>query len=194
MFMPERWETDSPLRRSAAIPGRLERKTKPQLAIGQIGRLLDAGLPAKWAAYDEVYGRSGELRRFCESRGLAYVAVIPRDFRITVPSGTVIKAEDAAGDAVFERRSCGNGAKGPRLADWALTRHRQPAAPPAHPPPALPPGQPGLLPVLVPAGHPGDHDVFHHHRRPQVASSSKRSRPGRTHSAGTSPRCAPGYC
>ena len=126
VFMPERWETDWPRRRAAAIPGKLERKTKPQLAIGQIGRLLDAGLPAKWAAYDEVYGRSGELRRFCESRGLAYVAVIPRDFRITVPSGTVIKAEDAAGDAVFERRSCGNGAKGPRLADWALTATASP--------------------------------------------------------------------
>jgi hypothetical protein len=56
-----------------------------------------------------LHGRSGELRRFCESRNLAYVAVIPRDFRVTLPSGTVIKAEDAARDAVFERRSCGNG-------------------------------------------------------------------------------------
>ena len=102
------------------IPAKLERKTKPQLAIGQIGRLLDAGLPAKWAAYDEVYGRSGELRRFCESRDLAYVAVIPRDFRVTLPSGAVVRADQAAGNAVFERRSCGNGAKGPRLADWAL--------------------------------------------------------------------------
>ena len=77
-------------------------------------------MPARWAAYDEVYGRSGKMRRFCESRGLAYVAVIPRDFRITVPSGTVIKAEDGARDAVFEQRSCGNGSKGPRFADWAL--------------------------------------------------------------------------
>ncbi len=120
VFMPQRWEKDWRRRRAARIPGKLERKTKPQLAIGQLERLLDAGLPAKWAAYDEVYGRSGELRRFCESRGLPYVAVIPRDFRITLPSGAVIKAGDAAGDAVFERRSCGNGAKGPRFADWAL--------------------------------------------------------------------------
>jgi len=120
VFMPRRWEKDWQRRRAARIPDKVERKTKPQLAIAQLERLLGAGLPAKWAAYDEVYGRSGELRRFCESRNLAYVAVIPRDFRITVPSGTVIKAEDAARDAVFERRSCGNGAKGPRLADWAL--------------------------------------------------------------------------
>jgi SRSO17 transposase len=126
VFMPQRWEKDWRRRRAARIPGKLERKTKPQLAIAQLERLLDAGLPAKWAAYDEVYGRSGELRRFCQSRGLAYVAVIPRDFRITVPSGAVIKAEDAVTDAVFERRSCGNGAKGPRYADWALAATSSP--------------------------------------------------------------------
>jgi hypothetical protein len=120
VFMPQRWEKDWPRRRAAAIPGKLERKTKPQLAIAQIGRLLDAGLPVRWAAYAEVYGRSGELRRFCQSRGLAYVAVIPRDFRITLPSGAVIRADQVVKDAVFERRSCGHGSKGPRIADWAL--------------------------------------------------------------------------
>jgi SRSO17 transposase len=126
VFMPGRWEKDWQRRRAAGIPGKLERKTKPQLAIGQLERLLDAGLPAKWAAYDEVYGRSGELRRFCESRDLAYVAVIPRDFRVTLPSGAVVRADEATGNAAFERRSCGNGAKGPRFADWALTATTSP--------------------------------------------------------------------
>ncbi len=120
VFMPERWEKDRRRRRAARIPDKLERKTKPQLAIDQIGCLLAAGLPARWAAFDEVYGRSGALRRFCESRGLAYVAVVPRDFRITLPSGAVTRAGDTVRDAVFEQRSCGNGSKGPRLADWAL--------------------------------------------------------------------------
>ena len=126
MFMPGRWEKDRQRRRAAGIPGKLERKTKPQLAIGQLERLLDAGLPAQWAAYDEVYGRSGELRRFCESRNLAYVAVIPRDFRVTLPSGAVVRADEAIGNAAFERRSCGNGSKGPRFADWALTATSSP--------------------------------------------------------------------
>src|SRR5260370_42058582 len=62
----------------------------------------------------------------CEAAGLAYVAVIPRDFRIVLPSGAVIKAADAVKDAVFERRSCGNGSKGPRLADWALAATASP--------------------------------------------------------------------
>ena len=46
VFMPQRWEKDWRRRRAARIPGKLERKTKPQLAIGQLERLLDAGLPA----------------------------------------------------------------------------------------------------------------------------------------------------
>jgi SRSO17 transposase len=126
MFMPRRWEKDLARRRAAGIPAGLGRKTKPQLAEDQLERLLKAGLPARWAAFDEVYGRSSALRRGCEAAGLAYVAVIPRDFRITVPSGTVIKAEDALKDAVFERRSCGNGSKGPRYADWALAATASP--------------------------------------------------------------------
>jgi len=46
VFVPGRWEKDWRRRRAARIPGKLERKTKPQLAIDQIGRLLAAGLPA----------------------------------------------------------------------------------------------------------------------------------------------------
>ena len=120
VFMPGRWEKDWQRRRAARIPRGLGHTTKPQLAIGQLNRLLDAGLPAKWAAYDEVYGRSSELRRFCESRNLAYVAVVPCDFRVTLPSRAVIRAGEAVRDAAFELRSCGNGSKGPRFADWAL--------------------------------------------------------------------------
>ncbi len=126
VFMPGRWDKDLARRRAAGIPRGLERKTKPQLAAGQLERLLKAGLPARWAAFDEVYGRSSALRGACEAAGLPYVAVIPRDFRITLPSGTVIKAADAVKDAVFERRSCGNGPKGPRLADWALAATASP--------------------------------------------------------------------
>jgi SRSO17 transposase len=126
VFMPGRWEADLPRRRAAGIPAGLDRKTKPQLAEDQLERLLKAGLPARWAAFDEVYGRSSALRGGCEAAGLAYVAVIPRDFRITLPSGAVITAGGAVSDAVFERRSCGTGSKGPRYADWALAATASP--------------------------------------------------------------------
>jgi hypothetical protein len=45
---------------------------------------------------------------------------------LTTPAGTVIRADQAIPDAVFERRSCGNGSKGPRYSDWALTATADP--------------------------------------------------------------------
>ena len=164
------------------IPSGLGHQAKPQLAIAQLKRLLGAGLPVKWAAYDEVYGRSSELRRFCESRNLAYVAVVPCDFRVTLPSGAVIRADQAVKNAVFERRSCGNGSKGPPVRGLGAAGHRPPAALPAHPPPAVPPGRPDLLPVLGGGRHPGDDDISRRHRRTRVAGGrnvqDRERRPG----------------
>ena len=36
------------------------------------------------------------------------------------------RADQAIADAVFERRSCGDGSKGPRYSDWALTATADP--------------------------------------------------------------------
>ena len=121
VYMPERWATDADRRRAARIPGGLQTAAKPELAIAQVLRLVRSGLPIGWVAFDEVYGRSGKLRQTCEEAGLAYAGIIPCDFRVTLPSGAVIRADQAVKDAVFERRSCGTGSKGPRLSDWALT-------------------------------------------------------------------------
>jgi SRSO17 transposase len=121
VYMPERWARDLPRRRAAGIPGNLQFATKPQLAMKQLDRLTAAGLPARWVAFDEVYGRSEELRKKAAKAGLAYVAIIPCDYQVTTPAGTTIRADEAVKDAIFERRSCGNGAKGPRYSDWAMT-------------------------------------------------------------------------
>jgi SRSO17 transposase len=121
VYMPERWAQDLPRRAAAGIPAGLEFATKPQLAMNQLERLLAAGLPARWIAFDEVYGRSEKLRKQAAKAGLSYVAIIPCDYQVTLPSGTAIRADEAVKDAVFERRSCGNGSKGPRYSDWALT-------------------------------------------------------------------------
>src|SRR6266702_4097421 len=121
VYMPDRWAGDLARRRAAGIGDDLEFATKPQLAMNQLDRLTAAGLPARWVAFDEVYGRSEKLRKKAAKAGLAYVAIIPRDYQVTLPSGTAIRADQAVKDAVFERRSCGNGSKGPRYSDWAMT-------------------------------------------------------------------------
>jgi SRSO17 transposase len=65
VYMPRRWADDLPRRRAAGIPDDLAFATKPDLAIGQVQRLRAAGLALMWAAFDEVYGRSGKLRKAC---------------------------------------------------------------------------------------------------------------------------------
>ena len=121
VYLPQRWARDLPRRRAAGVPDDLTFATKPQLAMNQLDRLTAAELPVRWAAFDEVYGRSEALRKKAARAGLAYVAIIPCDYQLTLPSGAAIRADQAVDHAVFERRSCGNGSKGPRYSDWAMT-------------------------------------------------------------------------
>jgi SRSO17 transposase len=120
VYAPKRWVQDEQRRRRAGVPPELVMKTKPQLAIDQLARLLACGLPICWVAFDEVYGRSSALRRACEDADLPYVAIVPCDFQFTTPAGTVLRADAAIAGAVFERRSAGTGSKGRRYSDWAL--------------------------------------------------------------------------
>src|SRR5207237_4949595 len=83
-----------------------------------------AGLPARWVAAGEVCGRSGGLRRACEQAGLAYVLIIPCDHQVITAAGAVTRADQAAADAVFERRSCGTGVQGPPDQRLGADRHR----------------------------------------------------------------------
>src|SRR5258707_12041978 len=85
VYMPERWAKDLPRRRAAGIPDDLQFATKPELAIGQLERLAAVGLPARWAAADEVYGRSGRFRGACEKARVAYAGSIPSDYQGPTP-------------------------------------------------------------------------------------------------------------
>ena len=167
VYMPECWAKDPQRRAEARIPGKLTFATKPELAAEQAKRLIQAGVRVMWAAADEVYGRSGEFRAALRALSLAYVVIIPCDYRVALAKDKVIRADQAIPGAAFERRSCGNGTKGPRYGDWAH-RHRGPAGAPADPPPPGPGQEPvHLLSLLGPGRPPGHHDVFHHHQSPR---------------------------
>jgi SRSO17 transposase len=120
VYMPECWAKDPQRRAEARIPGKLKFATKPELAAEQAKRLIKAGVRVMWAAADEVYGRSGEFRAALRALSLAYVVIIPCDYRVTLAKDKVIRADEAISEAVFELRSCGNGTKGPRYGGWAL--------------------------------------------------------------------------
>ena len=90
-------------------------------------QLAAAGMRFLWVAADEVYGRSREFRDACRALKLAYVVIIPCDCQVTFAAGTAaIHADQAVSGAVFERRSCGDGTKGPRYSDWAMLATEDP--------------------------------------------------------------------
>jgi SRSO17 transposase len=120
VYLPQRWADDDTRRAAAGIPDTLTFQTKPQLATEQVKRLAASGLPVGWAAFDEVYGRSEQLRKTVAGLGRAYVAIIPCTYQVGLPSGTTTTAAQTLTEARFERRSCGNGTTGPRYSDWAM--------------------------------------------------------------------------
>jgi SRSO17 transposase len=96
-----------------------------------IGRALDAGTPAAWAAADEVYGQDPQLRAELARRGLGYVLAVAGTCRIITGIGPRPAAELARRlpARAWQRISAGPGAKGPRWYDWALIDTTDPAVP-----------------------------------------------------------------
>jgi SRSO17 transposase len=122
LYMPEEtWAKDPQRRKKAGIPGGLAFATKPQIAIAQVRRLVSLGIRIFWVAADEVYGRSSQFRDACRVQGLSYVVIIPCDYKVALAKNAdPVRADTALARAVFEQRSAGNGAKGPRYSGWAL--------------------------------------------------------------------------
>ncbi len=55
LYLPRSWTADPARCAAAGIPAGTVFATKPKLARRMIARALDAGIPAAWAAGDEVW-------------------------------------------------------------------------------------------------------------------------------------------
>ena len=130
LYLPKSW-TDNPRRlRGAGVPEDVEFATKPALAQTMITDVLDAGVPARWVAGDEVYGADSKLRKALHERGIGYVLAIAKSHQITTGIGDR-RAIDLAvrlPARSWQRLSAGLGAKGERWYDWALVETTDPAA------------------------------------------------------------------
>jgi SRSO17 transposase len=122
LYLPKSWTGDRTRCREAAVPDEVEFATKTVLAQAMLARALDAGIPATWATADEAYGKDHKFRTWLESRRISYVLAVACNQTIPATAGTSradVLAAQAPEDA-WKRRSCGDGAKGPRLFDWAV--------------------------------------------------------------------------
>ena len=127
LYLPEPWTGDRDRCRAAGVPDEVGFATKPRLGLGMLERALAAGLPCAWVAADSGYGRDPGLRAWLHAGRLRYVLAVPVDLPLSGPPGKarqpkVHKAGDLLHYAVvrdrWERRSCGEGAKGRRFYDW----------------------------------------------------------------------------
>ena len=127
LYLPEGWAGDRARRAEAGIPEEVAFATKPKLGLAMLERARAAGLPFAWVTGDSVYGADPALRRWLQARGLGYILAVTKAQRL----GLARVEDRAAGlpSTAWQRLSAGDGAKGPRLYDWAYLPYGSDAAP-----------------------------------------------------------------
>ena len=123
LYLPKKWAEEGRERcRAAGIGDGVPFATKPRLAREMFARAVKAGVPFRWAAGDEVYGASPELREWLEGQKKGYVLAVACNAAVETKAGPK-RAGDLAAlvpQGAWQRISCADGSKGPRLYDWAL--------------------------------------------------------------------------
>jgi SRSO17 transposase len=132
---PKEWAAEAGRRVEAHVPVEVEFATKPKLAQQMLERAVNAGVPAGWVSADEVYGGDARLRAWLEQQDLGYVLAVKATQRLWAASEHG-PAEVGACTLVprlparaWRRLSAGDGAKGPRVYDWARVALLRPGWP-----------------------------------------------------------------
>ena len=103
-------------------------RTKGQLAQPMLGRALESGVPFGWFTGDEVYGSDRKLRLWLERQDVPHVLAIKRNDKLwaLTERGPLQVRADRLASQVDEGNwiRCGDGAKGPRVYDWAAVEIR----------------------------------------------------------------------
>ena len=135
LYLPAEWASDPARRAEAHVPEQVGFATKPQLAQQLLARALDAGVPAGWVTADEVYGGDARLRAWLEQQDLAYVLAVKATQPLWAASAqgpSELPARELVAGLparAWRRRSAGDGAKGPRIYDWARVALTRPGWP-----------------------------------------------------------------
>ena len=125
LYLPQVWAEDLERRREAGVPEGVSFRTKPQLAQLMLERAVESGVPFGWVAGDEVYGNDRNLRLWLEREDVPHVLAVKRSeklWALTDRGPRQVRADRLASgveECAWVRCSAGDGAKGPRVYDWA---------------------------------------------------------------------------
>lgn len=128
LYLPESWCADRARCDEAGVPHDVTFATKPKLAMTMLARAFEGGLKPRYVLADEVYGSDGKFRRFLEDRGQPYVAAVTARQRLWVQleQKRVDEIARTTPRKAWFRLSVADGAKGPRVYDWAAARFGEP--------------------------------------------------------------------
>ena len=145
LFLPEGWTDDARRMERARVPKeRQAARTKPEIAIEEIDRVMAAGVRFGCVLADAGYGASGPFRQALSERGLQWAVglsrrqnVYPADTGLAfpqartgrrrkyhVPDRTAVSAELMLADAEWQMISWRRGTKGKLTCQFAACRVR----------------------------------------------------------------------
>src|SRR5881227_3060656 len=151
LFLPDSWTNDRVRLRRASVPAEYRTaRTKPEMALAEIDRILAAGVRFGCVLADAGYGLSAPFRQGLTARKLTWAVGIPRHLKVYpadvrmiwpvagrgrprqrhVPDVLSIPAKDMLADAHWRTISWRTGTKGKLKARFAAVRVRVADGPP----------------------------------------------------------------
>ena len=151
LFLPESWTSDRKRLEHAGVPAAYRTaRTKPEIALAEVDRVMAAGVRFGCVVADAGYGLSAPFRQGLTARGLAWAVGIPRSQKVYptdvklifpvasrgrprrrhIPDVLSIPAEDMLANAKWREVSWRAGTKGRLKARFAALRVRIADGPP----------------------------------------------------------------
>src|SRR5438445_1420146 len=151
LFLPETWTSDPARLKRTGVPIAYRvARTKPEIALAEIDRMISAGVRFGCVLADAGYGLSAPFRQGLTARNLAWAVGIPRHLKVYpvgvrliwpvakqgrprrrhVPDILSVPAEDMLADAKWQTVSWRTGTKGKLKARFAAVRVRIADGPP----------------------------------------------------------------
>ena len=145
LFLPESWTSDPARLKRAGVPVEYRTaRTKPEIALAEIDRVIAAGVRFGCVLADAGYGLSAPFRQGLTARNLAWAVGIPRHLKVYpvdvrliwpvakrgrprrrhIPDILSMPAEDMLADAKWQTVSWRTGTKGKLKARFAAVRVR----------------------------------------------------------------------
>jgi SRSO17 transposase len=151
LFLPENWTNDRGRLERASVPAEHQMaRTKPEIALAEIDRVMAAGVRFGCVLADAGYGSSAPFRQELTARNLAWAVGIPRHLKVYpigvqliwpvavrgrprkrhVPDHLSVPAEHMLADVKWRTLSWRTGTKGKLKARFAAVRVRTADGPP----------------------------------------------------------------